>query len=387
MPNSPKRIDSGKEKDKTMSATTDSKAVDKGSDKGAVAKVADVQESVIFAPLAAIHVDYDWNVRSKADVENEDGDGVQDEGKPASGGLAVLTANIHDQGQDTPVILAAVKDGKTLNGTKTDKKFELIAGFRRITAISNLNAADKVAERATGGDKRPAVKDVPDGHIKAIVKSFASAREARIVNTRENTLRSNLKAPDMVRLVAELSATNGAKGLTQTEIGSLIGIHQGYVSKLGKVATLPPAVLNHWRLRTAIPGITAKSEWKQLSIIDMEELSTIAKGLSVGEVIERYVGLLDGVKKETAKRDPNKGIEEKLGQVGYFIGSLVAQGIIAPGTLAWGAAMGPEKAGYLLDSGSKEVSRERKNELIDILSGQYARALEDAKKTKPVAEG
>lgn len=364
------------------------KATEKATEKTKPA-VSDIlpHETSIHVSLAALHVDFDWNVRSYADVTNELADGVQDESKPEGFGLKDLIADMHLNGQDTAVIVAAIKDGKTLGGVKTDRKFELIAGFRRFASVNFLNTAEETAKRVAAGDKTPAVKGVPDGHIVAVVRSFQTLRDARIANARENTLRSNLKAPDLVRLVSELTASNGAKGITQTEVGAIVGINQGYVSKLVKVGQLPKAILAHWRERTAIPGITnIKADWKQLAINEMEELATSTKGLTSGETVDRYVALLNGEVKDKKSRDPNKAVEEKLGEIGYLLGSLVAEGVIQPGTLAWAAVIGPEKGGYQLNSGTKEPTRERKNELVDIIEGQYRRAIEDAAKVKARAE-
>jgi hypothetical protein len=139
-------------------------------------------ERILFIPLSDILTDYTWNVRSKADIERESADGVRDGSREAGFGFHDFTKSFNEGGQDTPVILAEVVNGKTLRGQKTDKKYELIAGFRRFTAVDFLNQTENAAKRKANDEKAvgsnaQAVANVPDGHIKAVVRKFKDARE------------------------------------------------------------------------------------------------------------------------------------------------------------------------------------------------------------------
>jgi hypothetical protein len=339
-----------------------------------------VAELSIMAPLSDIHVDYAWNVRSKADIDRETSDAVRDGSRDAGAGFHDFARSFNTGGQDTEVVLSEIRNGKTLRGEKTSKKWELIAGFRRFTAVSLLNSPEETKKRAEKDEKAlgpnlQAVANVPDGHIKGNVRFFKDAREARKLNARENTLRSNLQAPDLVRLCLEYA--NDYK-LNQTETAEELGITQTYISKLLKVGSLPPAVIGHWRDGTDLPGGNPPGGQKQLPINDMIELADFAKGATVADVIDRYKGLLSP-SGETDDGTTPKGqkVQEELARVGYLCGALVAEGILENGSLAWAAVMGPGKSGFLLNTGPKALTREEQGKFIDIIGEAFAKGVKE----------
>lgn len=342
---------------------------------------ANAGENVIFALLNDIHVDYAANVRSRGDIERESADGVRDGNREAAFGYHDFTRTFNEGGQDTPVVLAEVQNGKTLLGNaKTDKKYELIAGFRRFTAITLLNSAEETAKRKAKdekaiGSQEKAVANVPDGHIKAEVRKFKDAREARRLNARENTLRSNLQAPDLVRLCLEYA--NAYKS-TQQETSADLGIAQSYVSKLLKVGGLPAPVIAHWRDGADLPGGNPPGAWRQLPINDMLELAEFAKGQPVPEVIDRYKRLLSPSDGETdgTESKTNK-VNEELNRIGYLCGALVAEGILENGSLSWGSVMGPGKSGFLLNTGPKALTRETQGQYIDVITAAFERGVKE----------
>lgn len=349
-------------------------------------------ENVVQLKLDDIHADYAWNVRSKAEVERESSDGVRD-GKNEEGfGLHDFAKTFNLGGQDTPVTVAEVKGGKTLGGVKTSKKYELIAGFRRYTAISMLNSPEQVEKRKADPTLGPvkAVHNVADGHIKAVIRQFANATEARKLNARENTLRQNLTTPDLVRLVKELVGDPKEGFMTQTAASESLGITQGYVAKLSKIARLPDVILSHWRERTPIPGVEAKDSWKQLTNSDMLDLAGTVDTAPPAEVVARYVRMLNGEKEKGEGGDTKTAeqkINEKLDDLGYLLGALYAKGIIAKGTMAFGEVLGPTKAGYLLNAGAKDPNPEKREELVDvILTGWERGAKKFARKARKASE-
>jgi ParB-like chromosome segregation protein Spo0J len=344
-------------------------------------------EKILFVPLSDILADYGWNVRSHADIERESADGVRDGSREAGFGFHDFTRSFNEGGQDTPVILAEVVNGKTLRGQKTDKKYELVAGFRRFTAVAFLNEADNTAKRKANDEKAvgsnlQAVANVPDGNIKAVIRKFKDAREARKLNARENTLRSNLQAPDLVRLCLEYA--NDYKS-TQVEISAELGIAQSYVSKLQKVGGLPAPVISHWRDGADLPGGNPPGGWRQLPINDMLELAELAKGMPMPEVIDRYKAMLspsgetDG---DTDGNKPNK-VNAELEKVAYLCGALVAEGVLEGGSLAWGSVMGPGKSGFLLNTGPKALTKETQGSFIDLVTAAYEKGIsEHTRKSK-----
>ena len=341
-------------------------------------------DKILFVPLNDILVDYAWNVRSKADIERESADGVRDGNREAGFGSHDFTKSFNEGGQDTPVILAEIQNGKTIRGQKTDKKYELIAGFRRFTAVETLNRPDETKKRVDKDEKAigtnvQAVANVPNGSIKAVLRKFANAREARKLNARENTLRSNLQPPDLVRLVLEYSNDYQT---TQTDTGNELGITQAYVSKLAKVGALPAPVISHWRDGTDLPGGNPPGAWRQLPFNTMLELADLAKGETVPDAIDRYKKLLSP-SGDDENPDENKGpnkIELELKKLAFTLGVLVAEGILENGSLAWGAIMGPGKQGYLLNTGPKALDAKQKDVFVDLFSAEYERGIESKKK-------
>src|SRR5271157_5629458 len=79
--------------------------------------------------LNKIHVDPTWNSRALRNV--------RDMADSESAGFDGFEANIRTTGQISAVILRNT-GGKTLSGHKTDKQFELVCGFRRYNAITDL---------------------------------------------------------------------------------------------------------------------------------------------------------------------------------------------------------------------------------------------------------
>src|SRR6185369_17815201 len=102
---------------------------------------------------------------------------------------------------------------------------------------------DKDLVAAADKAGKPYVPTQPNGTLRAVVRTFADERAARVLNIRENTARNNLKTPDLVFQVRDLAK----EGMSQVAIAEAIGVTQGFVSKLLKVATLPKPVLAHWR--------------------------------------------------------------------------------------------------------------------------------------------
>ena len=300
--------------------------------------------------LNKIHVDSTWNSRALRNV--------RDMADSESAGFDGFEANIRTTGQISAVILRNT-GGKTLAGGKTDKPYELVCGFRRHNAITDLNA-----KKAT----KPCVPGLPDGFIMAEVRELTPL-EARILNGQENTVRKNLKAPDMVFLAADLAKT----GMTQTSICEALGVTQGWVSKLLKIAALPLVVLGHWRDEKPIAPVQTKDGvfeieaaengkaviCRELTEPEMRALAEI-KG-TPEELTARYIRT---VKPSVSQGDSDVGLSEsdkilnKVIEVASLMGCMVRAGVLDNGSLDWTRVIGPKKKGYPIDSG-KDDSQER----------------------------
>jgi ParB-like chromosome segregation protein Spo0J len=323
----------------------------------------------ITVPLTSIHVDYSWNCRAERRV--------QDMADTESSGFEGFGAGIRSSGQLTPVILRNTH-GTTLAGTKTDKAYELVVGFRRMRAITILNEKNE-AERAKA-ENRNNVPNLPNGHILAQVKDIPNVTAARILNGQENTQRKNLGAPDLVYLTRDLSRA----GLTQTAIGEALGITQGWVSKLLQIAALPPAVVDNWRDGSPVPPVSIKEgtfglsredakTQKELTEPEMRELAKLKS--SPEEITARYIRL---VKPAVAQGDgggtpaPKDKVKEEICYIAGLMGCMVRAGVLDSGSLDWTRVIGPRKKGYPIDCG-KDDTQGRLLELGDAASDAYER--------------
>jgi len=330
-------------------------------------KVTLMAQSSITNPieLSKIHADYGWNSRAERNI--------QDMADTENAGFDTWARGIGINGQLQAVILRHTH-GTLLNGKKTDKELELIVGFRRHRAISLLNMGQMAADAKK--DKRPCVANLPDGTILAEIREVKTAAEARILNGVENTGRKNLKAPDLVFLVADLQKD----GLNQTGIGDALGVTQGWVSKLLAVARLPQAVLAHWRTGSAIPAVQSKDgvfelkagtngkteTSRELTEPEMRALSDL-KGTHE-EITARYIRLVKPEKQGEGDGTPEANTDKVAAEVTYvaaLMGCMVRAGVLENGSLDWNRVIGPKKKGYPIDCG-KDDSQDRLLALGDI---------------------
>lgn len=322
-------------------------------------------EVILSVPLTAILADFDWNVRSHADLINEHSDGVQDtagERRELQGtGLTGLATSMREQGQDTPVILRPIpKDGKTLGGKKAapEHKFELVCGFRRFVAATKLNDAEHLANATKLG--QTTIKNTPNGTIRAVVRDL-TAPEARMLNGRENTARANLRTQDMLKLCMSLRKD----GFTQQAISDGLNITQGYVSKLLSIATLPTAILDHWREGKLPPGAPPTMATAQMTTNGLADLAKVSEGQAPHDVIARYIETLapSTPAPGTGKEDP---AVKRVTETAKLVAALVRAGFVQPGHLQWYKVIGPKG---LIDSKTKDHGRILA--LVDIASKAY----------------
>lgn len=329
-------------------------------------------EIIHHIPLADIFVDYDWNVRSKLEVMSDTSDAVQDttiksEHHGEGTGLKGLAIDMHETGQDTAVIVRKVQDGKSLGGKKTDRPFELVCGFRRLTAVEMLQAKEFVEE--AGKLKRPTVPNTPNGTVRAEIRDLSPA-QARILNGKENTQRKNLSTPDLVRYVANL---NKADKLNQSQIAVALGIDQSYVSRLLAVTGLPTAILNHWRGDGKLPGLP-EAVVKRLTSREMSDLAKDMSGKPEGEIVARYVELLNPPgPAEAGEGGGTDNVAKRIAEIGALLGTLVREGILIAGSLHWSRVIGPKKEGFVIDTGKAEAAQRGK--YWDLMEEAFEKAL------------
>lgn len=291
-----------------------------------------------FIPLPDIFVDYSWNVRSESSVRSNESDAVQDDQQiPQGEGLKGLKQTLALRGQDVPVVVRRVQHGTSLGGRRTACPFELVAGFRRFTAVSEL----------------PAVQGVPVGHIKAEVRELDD-KEAVLLNARENTDRANLAPHDLARAVGRLVEL----GLTHDQIARELGITAYYVMMLGRVAKLPEQVLAHWRGEGSLPGVTGVPV--KLTVSELCEIQKQGERESLlpYQVTERYVLALAAPRKPdrrgTGARDSERGTGvfiKRVHDAARLAGQLVRAGVLQEGSLDWTLVVGSGYEGFPIDIG------------------------------------
>jgi hypothetical protein len=294
--------------------------------------------------LSDIYADFAWNSRAERNV--------QDMADTESAGFDGFEANIRLSGQITPIILRNTA-GKALNGKKTDKAYEVVCGFRRFRAISSLNAKGIV------------IPNLASGTILGEVRECKTETEARILNGQENTARKNLKAPDLVFLVRDLSKA----GMAQVPISEALGITQGWVSKLLRVGSLPPAVLDHWRDNKPIPPVQTKDgifELKaenckvgtELTEPEMRALAEIKSGPE--EITARYIRLVSPRPQGESEDGPENEDKDakRIRETASLMGCLVRAGVLDNGSLDWNRVIGPKRKGYPIECG-KDDSQDR----------------------------
>ena len=286
-----------------------------------VAPVTDKTSKIVYSedeirhiPLGDIMADYDWNSRSKANVEStQTATSESQEGT----GLSGLIAGIVHDGQDDPVIVRRVENHKTLGGKSTDRPFELLAGFRRYEAFTRLNADVAIHKYKKDEGKAQWVPNTANGTIRAVVKECTPA-QARSVNMRENTNRSDLTTPDLVFGVRELLFTHKMSGV---QVATELGISQSYTVKLGKIAGVNRKILEHWRIGGEFEGIPSA---KALTVDQMAEISI----LDPSRQIDAYKVMIVG---RNEKKDDNQRIEacaKRAATLANMLGKLAKLGFL-----------------------------------------------------------
>ena len=296
-------------------------------------------EQVWFVPLTDIFVDYDWNGRSHANVFADVSDGVADEGQQQGEGFAGLKASLHEDGQRDAVIVRPVDSGVSLGGKPTSCKFELVCGFRRVSAILSLMTEKK------------AVRDNPDGQVRAIIRQL-SPDDAEVANGVENIQRHGMTAPDLVLYVRRL-----LKKHSNNKISTLLGVNRTSITRFARVAQLPESVLAHWARGAPLHGVSPNVVTPQLSLSRMEELQKLTAGKTEYDVTSQYVDWLSVPAPAEGPRSPaQQSALTRVKRHAQLLGQLCGLGVLSPGTLKWHLVIGPKSEGFLIDSGASTAA-------------------------------
>ena len=255
----------------------------------AAAEVVNAERTML---LSEIHADYATNCRSKARATSTEEHESFDDGDKNTPGVNGLADSMETQGQDTPVDIRTNEKGK----------IELVAGFRRYTAVKLLEKAGK------------SVMGLKLGHIRVKDHGKLSDRAARSLNLRENVARENLIGADLAFGVKRLQQSD--EKLTAKQIATDIGKSYAYVQTLLNIATkTKPVVFNAWR----------ESPVRTVSVSDMAEIADMPEDKQEAEFASRTA------QKKTADKGPDawKGTAKKQAEkIGLMLGELEREGFL-----------------------------------------------------------
>lgn len=185
-------------------------------------------------PLSDIDIDLEWNTRHASfatGIFHE----IDDEGI----GLEGLKENLVANGQLTPVDVRLVAPPFY---KVTSKKFSLVTGFRRATAVEQI-CADETLRAEAKAAGRTIVPRLPDGCILANVHEAMSEKSAFLLNAVENANRENLTPLETCLMVKRGIEVHG---FTPQDLAAQLGKNHNIVKNYARVANLPPSILDHW---------------------------------------------------------------------------------------------------------------------------------------------
>jgi ParB/RepB/Spo0J family partition protein len=250
------------------------------------------KHQIVRILLSTIQVDPLWNSRCRSAVLAE---GEEDPNTGmGSNGIKGLVASIRAGGQSTPVdVIANVDRFGVLN---EEKPFFLIAGFRRVEALSRIAKEDE--------DPVPA--------IDAIVRDLTPVG-ARLLNLRENTARDDLRGADLAYGVALL--VKAAPKMSGVAIAAELNKSTSHISKILKMnAKVKPELIKHWR---DTPG-------NPVTVTNMFELSNLedqaAQEKTYYELFKGTLSRGSGEKEKTS--DWKVAAKKRAGKIGTLLGNL-----------------------------------------------------------------
>jgi hypothetical protein len=281
---------------------------------------------VVFTPLKDVYLDFDFNARSRANVEGQPD--TLEGGGPEELGLSLQT-----KGQDFPVTLRPNTHEKGRIRVKGQDghmvwwfpPYELVDGFRRFFAIATLNADEKLQEHSqeTG---LPIIPNVPNGHIAAEVRPLDDV-QATLLNGRAGIARNNLEPPDLMAHIVKL--TRPPFGMTVQQISEDQGLGLTTTHRYATAGNvLLPAILNHWRFGGSFDGVAAA---RRLSFSEMESVSRVKKEYQV----QAYKDALIGKDKKLKTKDWLHQAEQSAVRMGTLLARLEREGVVRRTSKPW----------------------------------------------------
>lgn len=300
-------------------------------------------EEVVFIRFEDIFPDFEWNMRSPANV-------LADSDSDSGGSIKDLGASMATRGQDDPLIVRPniQKKGPKLNHNRDATSyapFELVAGFRRFVAGKNLNDDPKNVEHSkkTGVGVIP---NCPNGTVRCVVRKYDDL-QAKLANGAEN-VHNPVEPPDLMAHIVSLNRPPAS--MSVGEIAENQGYSLSTVHKYANVgAALDTDVFAHWRFGGAFtgkPGDAPVSAGKRVSFDDIEAVAKLPKG----EQPAAYKLLLLGKAEDAQSKDWFVAAQKKAIRAGAYLAVLEKEGVITLTAKPWADCIGaiikvPAKSG------------------------------------------
>jgi hypothetical protein len=239
-------------------------------------------------PLSDLDIDPEWNSRIPANVRAWQSSEADEE----SSGLEGLVRSLLQDGQRAAV---DVRTTEPPYYRITEKKYGLLAGFRRVEALSRIYADENLRSQTeakvchgpltTGtvdelfrcqcGLNIPmkdhpllgAVPGLPWGHVLIRDHGQLSEKDALLVNAGENGNREGLTPPETLALIARLTKEHHA---SPAEVAIRMGKNPVAVGQYLKLLKLPEKVLHHWGAGGKFDGVQT---YKRVAMLDLLDLA------------------------------------------------------------------------------------------------------------------
>jgi|ERR1700677_1085569 len=295
-----------------------------GANKGAKVDLSQPQpgEEVIFVKFEDIYPDFEWNMRSPANVA---GDSEFDSGA----GIKELAASMAVRGQDTALIVRpnVHKKGPKLNHNRNETSYvpyELAAGFRRFVAGKTLNDDPKNVEHSkkTGVGVIP---NCPNGTMRVVVRKLDDL-QAKLANGAENA-HNPIEPPDLMAHIASLNRP--PYSMSVGEIAENQGYSLSTVHRYANVGgALDTDVFKHWRFGGPFGDVTVG---KRVSFDEIEDVSKKPKG----DQPAAYKQLLLGKAEDAQSKDWYVAAGKKATRAGEQLAVLVKEGVVKLASKPW----------------------------------------------------
>jgi hypothetical protein len=244
-------------------------------------------------PLSDLDIDPEWNSRIPANVRAWQSSEADEE----SSGLEGLVRSLLQDGQRAAV---DVRTTEPPYYRITEKKYGLLAGFRRVEALSRIYADPAMIEKAreiVDGDDgkcynchlpvdrrgprdcsvcshlpigmmpRGIVPGLPWGCVLVRDHGQLSEKDALLVNAGENGNREGLTPPETLALIARLTKEHHA---SPAEVAIRMGKNPVAVGQYLKLLKLPEKVLHHWGAGGKFDGVQT---YKRVAMLDLLDLA------------------------------------------------------------------------------------------------------------------